>query len=155
LLPPPAVSTSALPSRSHGFLSSIVVKLPSWRPSPSSSRHGRAIPRRRVAPSITLNLSSRRPSPPIAVVLSVHCRRACAIPRRQGAIAPSIAAHRRCALGPLPPCLHHPLPTRSHCAVHCRQGPVALSIAVAVEDPSCRPLPSRSHRGAVAPSLAV
>jgi hypothetical protein len=137
LLPPPAVSIS--PSRSRRFSSSIVVESPLRRPSPSSSRC--AVHRRCAAPSITINLPSRRPSSPIAVVLLVHCRRARAIPRRQGAVA------------------RHPSPLRSHCAVHCHRGAVAPSLAI--KEPSHRPLPSRSrcavhcHRGAVAPYLAI
>ena len=93
LLPPPAVSISTSPSRLRGSSSSIVIEVesPSCRPSPSSCRRGRTIPCRRAVPSITLYSPSRRSSPPIAVVLSVHRRRARAVPRRRGAIAPSLA----------------------------------------------------------------
>ena len=106
---------------------------------------------------------SRRPSP--------SCR---ALHHPQFAIAPSIAAHRHCAHGPPPPRSHRPSPSRSRCTVHChrgavaravhccrRRGAVALSIAVAVDEPSRRPSPSRSRcaihcrRGAVAPYLAI
>jgi len=105
------------------------------------------------------------PSPPIAVVLSVHHRRARAVPRaneepsrrplpsrsrravhccrHQGAIAPSLAVKEPS---------RRPSPSRSHRAVPRRQGSVAPSIAVAVEEPS-RAVPHR--RGAVAPSIAV
>jgi hypothetical protein len=57
LLPPPAVSTSTstLPSRSRGSSPSVVVESPLC--------YGRAFPRHHAAPSITLNLPSRRPSP--------------------------------------------------------------------------------------------
>ena len=139
LLPPPAVLTSTLPSRSRGSSSSIIVKSPSHCPSKSSRRRGRAVPRRRAVPSITLNSPSRRPSLPIATVLSVHCRRARAVPCRRGAIAPSIAVEEP---------LRRPLPSpsRSHHAVPHRRGAVASSIAVAIEEPSRRPSLSRSCR---------
>ena len=154
LLPPPAVSTSTSPLRSHGFSLSIVVESPSRRPSPSSCRRGRAILRRCTAPSIIFNSLSRRPSPPIAVVLSVHCCRARAIPRHQGAVAPSLAVEE--------PSRHPlPLPSRSHCTVPCRQGAIVPSIAIAVKELWHHSLPSRSrcavhcHQGAVAPYLAI
>ena len=57
-----------------------LVESPSCHPSPSSRCRGRAIPRRRAAPSITLNLISHHPSP-IAVVLSVHRRHTRVVPR--------------------------------------------------------------------------
>jgi hypothetical protein len=82
LLPPPAVSTS--PSHSLRSSSSIIIKSPSHRSSPSSCR--RAVHRRSAAPSITVKLPSHCPSPPIAVVLSVHRRRARGVPCRGGAI---------------------------------------------------------------------
>ena len=115
LLPPPAVSTS--PSRSRRSSSSIVVKSPLRRSSPLSCR--RAIHRRRAAPSITIHSESRCPSPPIAVVLSVHRRRACTVSYR-------------------------PSPSRSHRAVPRRRGAVVPSIAV--EEPSRCTLPSRINR---------
>ena len=99
---------------------------------------------------------SHRPSP---------SRRALHHP--QLAIAPSIAAHCRCALGPSPPRSRRPSLLRSRCAVHCRRGAVAPSITVApslaVEEPShCSlPSPSMSHhvvprrRGAAVPSIAL
>jgi hypothetical protein len=109
---------------------------PLCRPSPSSRRRLRAVPRRRAAPSITLNSPSRRPSLPIAIVLTVHRRRARTVPRRRGAVAPSIA-------------IEEPW--------------LAPSIAVTVEEPSRCPLPSPSmshrvvprHRGAIVPTIAV
>ena len=132
LLPPPAVSTSTSLAR---FL---------------------VVHCRRV--TITLSLAvelpllsrSRRPSPSRRVL---H--------HPQFAIAPSITAHRRCALVPSPPRSCRPSPTRSRCAVPHRRGAVAPSLAV--EEQSCRPLPSpsRSHRTvprrrrAIAPSIAV
>ena len=70
LLPPPAVSTSTSPSRSRGSSSSIIVDSLSCRPSPSSCRRCRAVPRCCAAPSITLYLPSRRSSPPIAAALT-------------------------------------------------------------------------------------
>ena len=129
LLPPPAVLTS--PSRSRRSSLSIFVKSPSRRSSPSSCR--RAIHRRSAASSITVHSPSCSPSLPIAVVLTVHRRRARAVPRRRGAVAPSIA-------------IEEPW--------------LAPSIAVAVEEPSRCPLPSPSmshrvvprHRGAVVPT---
>jgi hypothetical protein len=132
LLPPPAVSTSTSLAR---FL---------------------VVHRRRVtiAPFLAVKLPllsrSRRPSP---------SRRALHHP--QFAIAPSIAAHRRCALDPSPPRSRRPSPSRSRRAVPRRRGAIAPSIAVAIEEPSRRPSPSRSrravprHRGAVALSIAV
>ena len=128
LLPPPAVSTS--PSRSRRSSLSIVVESPSRRPSPSSCR--RAVHRRSATPSITVNSPSRRPSPPIAVVLSVHRRRARAVPRRRGAVA------------------RRPSPLRSRCTVHCRRGAIAPSLAVEELSPA---VPRR--REAVVPSLTV
>ena len=100
LLPPPAVST--LPSHLRRSSLSIVVKSPSHRSSPSSCR--RAVHCRSTAPSITFNSPLRCPSPPIAVVLSVHRRRAHAVPCRRRAVAPSIAAEDPSRL---------PLPSRS------------------------------------------
>ena len=107
-----------------------------------------------IAPSLVVELPSRsrRPSP---------SRRG--LHHSQFAIAPSIAAHCHCALGPSPPRSRRPLPSRSRCAVHCRRGAVAPSIAVIVEEPSRRLSPSRSccavhcrcRRGAIALSLAV
>ena len=84
--------------------SSIVVESPSYRPSPSSCRCGCAVPCCRATPSITLYSPSRCPSTPVAVVLSVHHRRARAIPRRRGAIAPSLTAEEP---------LRRPLPSKS------------------------------------------
>ena len=74
-------------------------------------------------PSLSVKLPSRscRPSP---------SRRGLHHPLF--AITPSIAAHRRFALGPSPPCSRRPLPSRSHHAVPPLRGAVA-------------PLPSRSH----------
>ena len=137
LLPPPAVSTS--PSRLRRSSSSIVVKSPSRRSSPSSCR--RAVHRRSAAPSITVHSPSRCLSPPIAVVLSVHRRRFCAVPCRRGAIAR--VPCRRGAIARVP---------------H-RRGAVAPSLTI--EEPSRRPSPSRSRRavhcrrGAVAPYLII
>jgi hypothetical protein len=124
LLPPPAVSTS--PSRSRRSSSSIVVKSPLRRSSPLSCR--RAIHRRRAAPSITIHSESRCPSPPIAVVLSVHRRRACTVSYR-------------------------PSPSRSHRAVPRRRGAVVPSIAV--EEPSRCTLPSRINRPCRLTTLAT
>ena len=93
--------------RLRGSSSSIVVESPSCRPSPSSCRRGRAVPRRCAAPSITLY----SPSPPIA-------------------------AHRRCALGPSPPRLRHPLLSRSHRAVPLRRGAVAPLLSRSSREPS-------------------
>ncbi len=108
LLPPLAVSTSTStsPSRSRDSSLSIGAESPSCRPSPSSCRHGRAIPRRCAAPSVTLYSPSRHPSP--HNWLSVHRRRAHAVPCRRGAIAPSLAVKE---------------PSR-----HCRRGSIAPSI---------------------------
>jgi hypothetical protein len=75
--------------------------------------------------------------PSLAVELPSRSRRP--LPLRRAlhhllfAIAPSIAAHRPCALGPSPPRLRHPSPLRSHRAVPRRRGAVA-------------PLPSRSRQ---------
>jgi hypothetical protein len=104
---------------------------------PSSYR--RAVHCCSAAPSITIHSPSRCPSPPFAVVLSVHRRRARAISCRRGAV------------------VRQPSPSRSRCAVPHRRGAVAPSLAV--EEPLRRPSTSRSrcapHRqGAVAP-LAV
>jgi len=119
-----------LPSRSHRSSSSIVVKSPLRHSLPSSCC--RAVYRHSVAPSITVHLPSRCPSPPIAVVLSVHCQSARAVPCRRGAV------------------VHRPSPPRSHRAV-----------PHTIEEPSRRPSPSRSRRavhcrrGAVAPYLTI
>ena len=118
LLLPPAMSTSTSPSRSRGSLSFIVVESPSRRPSPSSCRRGRAVPRRRAAPSITLYSPSRRPLPPIAFVLSVHRRRARAVEE------PS----------------RRPSPSRSRCAVHCRRGAACRLTTPATRHAPPRPL---------------
>jgi len=112
--------------------------------------HGRRVT---TAPSLAVELPSRSRSPSPS-------RRALHHP--QFTIASSIAAHRRCDLGPSPPCSHRPLPMRSLRAIRCHRGAVAPSIAVAVEEePSRCPSPSRSRhavprrRGAITPSLAV
>jgi hypothetical protein len=80
-----------------------------------------------IVPSLAVELPSRscRPSP---------SRRGLHHPLF--AISPSIAAHQRCALGPSPPRLRRPSPSRSHHAVPPLQGAVA-------------PLASRSRQGAV------
>ena len=130
LLQPPAVLTS--PSHLRRSSSSIIVKSPSRRSSPSSCR--RAVHRRSAAPSsITIHLPSRCPSPPIAVVLSVHRRHARAVPCRRGAVA------------------RRPLPSRSRRAIPHHRGAVALlSLAVEAIAPSIaidrHTLPSRSPR---------
>ena len=121
LLPPPAVSISTSPSRSRGSSSSIVIKVESplcRPPSPSSCRHGCAVPRRCAAPSIILYSPLRRPSPPIAFVLSVHRRRARAVE------APS----------------RRPSPSRSRCAVHCRRGAACRLTTPATRHAPPRPL---------------
>jgi hypothetical protein len=72
--------------------------------------------------------------PSLAVELPSRLRRP--LPSRRAlhhplfAIAPSIAAYRRCALGPSPPRLRRTSPLRSHRAVPLRRGAVAPSIAV-------------------------
>ena len=115
---------STLPSHSRRSSLSIVVKSPSCHSSPSSCH--RAIHRRSAAPSITVHLPWRCPSPSIAVVLSVHRRHARAVPCRQGAVA------------------RRPSSSRSrHAVPHC-QGAVVPSIAI--EEPSRRTSPSRSRR---------
>ena len=62
-----------------------------------------------ITPSLVveLTLQSRRPLP---LRRSLH--------HPQFAIAPSIAAHCCCALGPSPPRSGRPSPLRSHCAIH-------------------------------------
>jgi hypothetical protein len=87
----------------------------------------RAVHRRSAAPSITVHSISRCPSPPIAVVLSVHHRCSRAVPCRRGAVAPSLTVEER-----------------SRRAVPRRQGAVAPCIAV--EEPSRRTSSSRSRR---------
>ena len=158
LLPPPAVSISTSPSHSRGSLSSIVIEPPSCHPLPLSCccPRDRVVPRHHAAPSITLNTPLRHPSLPIVVVLSFHLRHTRAVPRQQGAVAPSLAVKEPS---------RHPLlsPSRSHRAIPRPRGAVAPSIAVVDEEPSHHPLPWRScrtvhcHRrqGAIAPSLAV
>jgi len=116
LLPPPAVSTS--PSRVRRSSSSIIVKSPLRHASSLSCR--RPVHRHSAAPSITLHSPSHCPSPPIAVVLSVHRRRARAVPCRRGS------------------------PSRSRRAVPHRQGAVAPSLAA--KESSRRPLPLKSRR---------
>ena len=139
LLPPPAVLTS--PSRSRRSSLSIFVKSPSRCSSPSSCR--RAIHRRSAASSITVHSPSCCPSLPIAVVLSVHRRRARAVPRRRGAVAPSLTVVEEPS--------RRPSPSRSRRAVHCRRAPY-----LAIKEPSafsCRHLPSAGARLAP-PSLS-
>ena len=108
------------PQHSRSSSSSIVIKVesPLCRPSPRSCRHGRAVPRRRAAPSITLYSPSRRPLPPIAFVLSVHRRRARAVEE------PS----------------RRPSPSRSRCAVHCRRGAACRLTTPATRHAPPRPL---------------
>ena len=122
LLPPPAVSTS--PSRLRRSSSSIVVKSPSRRSSPSSCR--RAVHRRSAAPSITVHSTSCCPSPPIAVVLSVHRHHAHAVPCCQGAVA-----RRRAMSLALEEPSRRLLPSRSRRTVHCRRAPY-----LAIKEPS-------------------
>ena len=104
---------STSPSRSRRSSLSIVVKSPLHRSSPSSCR--RTIHHRSAAPSITVHSPLGCPLPPIAVVLSVHRRRARAVPCRRGAVAPSLTVEE-------PLC--RPSPSRSRRAVHCRRGAV-------------------------------
>ena len=98
---------------------------------PSSSSHHRAVPHRQVAVAPSTAIAPHRPSP------SIHHH---AGPHRPSVV---LSVYRR--------------RTR---AVPCRRGAVTLSI-IAVEEPSRRPLPSRSRRavhccrGAVAPYLAI
>ena len=106
LLPQPAVLTS--PSRSRRSSSSIVVKSPSCRSSPSITAHcrcalGPSPPRSRhplplrscPAPSLAVEEPSRRPSPSSSRL---------AVPRGRGAVAPSIAVEEPS---------RHPSPSRS------------------------------------------
>ena len=138
LLPPPAVSTS--PSHSRHSLLSIILKSPLCRSLPSSCCR-RAVHCRIAAPSITVHSPFCCPSPPIAVVLSVHRRHTRAVPCHQGAIA------------------RRPLPLRSRCTIPRHRGAIAPSLAV--EEPSRRPSQSRRRRaiprrrGAVTPSIAI
>ena len=131
LLPPPAVSTS--PSRSRRSSSPIVVKSPSRHSSPSSCR--RAVHRRSAAPSITVHLPSRCPSPPIAVVLSVHRRRARAVPCRRGAVA------------------RRPSPSRSRRAIHCCRGAVAPYLTI--KEPSAVSTDDSGHSSRPSKPLVV
>ena len=93
-----------------------------------------------LPPAVKLPLRSGRPSP--------LCR---ALHQSQFVIMPSIAAHCCCALGPLPPRLHHPSSSRTHRAVHCRRH----------QEQSHCPSTLRSHctvhclQGAVAPYLTI
>jgi hypothetical protein len=142
LIPPPAVSKSTSPSRSRGSLLSILVKSPSCRPSPSSRRHGRTVPCRRVAIAVvpSLAIAPRPPSPSI-------CHRA--IHRRPSPLCSrSIAAALAQSLAIEEP-LRRPLPSRSHRVIHCRRCQGAIAPSLAVEEPSRRPSPSRSRRAAV------
>jgi hypothetical protein len=129
LLPPPAVSTSTSPSCSHGFSSSIVVKSPSRRPS---------------SLAVKLPPGSQCPLP--------LCH---ALHHPQFAIAPSIAAHLGCALGPLPPRSRRFSLSRSRCAVQCHRRWEAIVPSLAVKEPLYHLLPLRSnhavphHQGAV------
>ena len=146
-LPPPAVSTS--PSRSHCSSSSFVIESPSRRPLLTSCC--RAVHRRCTTPFITVKSPLCRPSPPIAVVILVHrrrpprlrrplpSRRCCAISRRRGAIAPSIAVEKP------PHCLSL---SRSRCTIHCHLGSVMLSLAFKDHSAVSRGHPhiGRSHR---------
>ena len=117
LLPQPAVSTAPLRSRRSSL--SIVVKSPSRHSSPSSCCC--ADHRRIAAPSITVHSKSRGPLPPITIVLSVRRRCARAVPRRRGAVAPSLTVQEP---------LRRPSLLRSRRAVHCRQGAVAPYLTV-------------------------
>ena len=140
LLPPPAVSTS--PSRSRRSSSSIVVKSPSRRSSPSSCRC--VVHRRSAAPSITVHSPSRCPSPPIAVVLSVHRRRARAVPRRRGDDAPSLTVEEP---------LRRPSPSRSRHAIHCRRGAVAPYLTI--KEPSAVSTDDSGHSSRPSKPLVV
>ncbi len=134
LLPPPAVLTS--PSRSRRSSLSIFVKSPSRRSSPSSCR--RAIHRRSAASSITVHSPSCCPSLPIAVVLSVHRRRARAVPRRRGAVAPSLTVVEEPS--------RRPSPSRSRRAIHCRRAPylaIKEPLAVSTDDSGHSSRPSK------------
>jgi hypothetical protein len=93
--------------------------------------------RRSAVPSITVNSPSRRPSPPIAVVLSVQPP-----PRLRRPPLPSRSRHTPPLAVKEPS--HRPSPSRSHSAVPRRRGAVAPSIAV--KEPSRHTLPSRSCR---------
>ena len=131
LIPPPAVSKSTSPSRSRGSLLSILVESPSCRPSPSSRRHGRTVPCRRVAIAVvpSLAIAPRPPSPSI-------CHRA--IHRRPSPLCSrSIAAALAQSLAIEEP-LRRPLPSRSHRVIHCRRCQGAIAPSLAVEEPRRR-----------------
>ena len=78
----------------------------------SSKEDGTYYNQFRILQHCTVCLPSRCPSPPIAVVFSVHRRCARAVPCRRGAI------------------VCHPLPSRSRRTVHCRQGAVAPYLTI-------------------------
>ena len=84
----------------------------------SSKEDGTYYNQFRILQHCTVCLPSRCPSPPIAVVFSVHRRCARAVPCRRGAI------------------VCHPLPSRSRRTVHCRRGAIAPSIDTAPHHPS-------------------
>ena len=86
-----------------------------------------------IAPSLAVELPSRRPSP---------SRRT--IHHRPVSIVTSIAFYRRFALGPLPSSSRCPSPSRSRRTIHCHRGAVVLSLTI--EELSRRPLPPRSRR---------
>ena len=168
-LPPPAAPTS--PSRLHRSLLPIAVDSPSHHPLMTSC--SRAV--------------HRRPSPAI----TVHRH---AIPHRQVAVTPSLSIYHHCDCSPSPSRLRrpspsiatkepsrHPLPSRSHRAIHCHCAAPSITVeepsiavnpstafkspslcpllSIAVESLSCCPLPSHHavhHRQvAIAPSIAV
>jgi len=103
-------------------------------------RHQRA-----VAPSITIKEPSRRPLPSHR---AVHHRRGAVYARSQSVysfqvtVAPSIVSHRRAS--------HCRRPSLSITVViavpHHRRHDPAVPHSIAVEEPPCRPSPSRSHR---------
>jgi hypothetical protein len=100
-------------------------------------------------PAVSISTSpSRSRGSSSSIVMSLRSSHHRAVPRRRVGralhhplftIAPSIAAHRFCALGPSPPRSRRPTPSRSHRAVPRRQGAVAPSIAVTHHAPP-RPL---------------
>ena len=117
-LPPPAAPT--LPSRLHRSSSPIAVDSPSPRPlMPSIAIHRSPSPSIAM-PSITDKSPSRRPYPSITIAIAVHRRRASA--------------------GDEPS--HHPSPSTSRRAVHCRRAAPSIT----VEEPSIAVNPSTAFK---------
>jgi len=101
---------------------SLAVELPLQSRRPSSSRRALHHPQFAIARSIAAHHHCALGPLPLCLHHPLQSRSRFAVPRRQGAVAPSLAVKE--------PLRRPSLPSRSHCSVHCHQGAVAPYLAI-------------------------